>query len=89
MEKIAEYLQNSGDGTYIVGLDTHVGFVTVEGEEMRFVHSSYYGPERKVVSETITGKNPLADSKYRVFGKIFSDEMLIKWLKKEPFVVAQ
>lgn len=89
MEQITEYLKTTGNGTYIVGLDTHVGFVTVEGDEMRFVHSSYYSPERQVKSELIDGKNPLADSKYRVFGKIFADDMIEKWLKNEPFPVAK
>ena len=34
-----------------------------------------------VKAEKIDSKNPLSDSKYRVFGKIFNDDMVIKWLQ--------
>ncbi|MFT5905363.1 MAG: hypothetical protein ACI9E1_000960 [Cryomorphaceae bacterium] len=87
---IKKQLVKSGDGIYIVGLDTHTGFVTVNGEAITFVHSSYYNtPKRCVVSEPYDSKNPLADSKYRVFGKLFHDDMLIKWLHERPYKIAK
>ena len=33
-----------GPGIYIVGLDTHVGFIVNTGEEVYFIHSSYVEP---------------------------------------------
>ena len=87
---IKKQLMKSGNGIYIVGLDTHVGFVTVKDETITFVHSSYYpSVNRSVTAEPYDTKNPLADSKYRVFGKIFHDDMLIKWLYQTPITVAR
>lgn len=87
MKQVRGYLKQAGNGLYIVGLDRHVGFIFVQGNEIRFIHSAYYKPENFVKSEPIEGKNPLSDSKYRVFGKLFSDSMLIKWLRGEAFSV--
>jgi hypothetical protein len=87
---LKKQLIKSGNGIYIVGLDTHTGFVTLKGETITFVHSSYYKtPKRCVVAEPYDSKNPLADSKYRVFGKILHDDMLIKWLDETPYKVAR
>lgn len=87
---LKKQLMKSGDGIYIVGLDSHTGFVTVKGETITFVHSSYYSnPTQRVVAEPYDTKNPLADSKYRVFGKIFHDDMLEKWLNETPYQVAR
>ena len=87
MDKIRAYLKKQGDGIYIVGLDTHVGFVSVEGDDMAFIHSSYYRPGSVVKAEKLESKNPLSDSKYRVFGKIFSDDMVRKWLSGHQYAV--
>jgi len=87
MEKVRKYLKDQGDGIYIVGLDTHVGFVSVYEDDMAFIHSTYYNPPRTVVSEVIESKNPLSDSKYRVFGKIFEPKMVAKWLNGHEFKV--
>lgn len=85
MEVVIEHIRDSGDGLYIVGLDTHVGFVENRGGQLRFVHSSYYDPPKSVISEPVTGTNPLADSQYRVIGKVLGDEMMRKWLLGEEF----
>ncbi|MES2982454.1 MAG: hypothetical protein V4727_09085 [Verrucomicrobiota bacterium] len=87
MKAIREYLRKEGNGIYIVGLDLHVGFISVSGENMAFIHSSYYEPESFVKSEKIDSKNPLSDSQYRVFGKIFSDEMMVGWLTEKKYSV--
>lgn len=87
MEQIREYLRKEGDGIHIVGLDSHVGFISVSGEEMVFIHSSYYEPDSFVKSEKIDSKNPLSDSQYRVLGKLFSDEMMVGWLTGREYCV--
>ena len=73
MEDVRGYLERTGEGIYVVGLDNHVGFVAVRGDEMVFVHSSFFGEGRDVVAEPIDSHNPLRISNYRVFGKLFSD----------------
>lgn len=87
MKVIREYLKKEGDGIYIVGLDSHVGFVSVSGDDMAFIHSSYYEPGSFVKSEKIDSKNPFRDSQYRVFGKMFSDEMMVGWLTERKYSV--
>lgn len=88
MEVIRAFLQGKGDGIYLVGLDQHVGFISVVGEDMAFVHSSYYQPDSCVQAEKIETKNPLSDSKYRVIGKLFSDDMVVGWLEGRIYPVA-
>ncbi len=80
MSEVESYLKISGDGLYLVGLDSHVGFILVRRGRPTFVHSNYYQADKGVMSEEITGKNPLNDSSYRVIGKLFSDEMIVNWI---------
>ena len=87
MKVVRDYLESQGDGIFIVGLDSHVGFISVKGDDMAFIHSSYYRPGAMVKCEKIDSKNPLSESKYRVFGKILSDEMVQKWLSGESYEV--
>lgn len=49
LSNIKQQLVHSGNGIYIVGLDTHVGFFTVQDGTITFVHSSYYRNPNKVV----------------------------------------
>lgn len=85
MENICTYLKKRGDGVYLVGLDCHVGYVVVNSDAIRFIHSSYYHPDIGVMSESIRSKNPLSDSSYRVFGKLFSDNMVTNWILQKPY----
>ncbi len=87
MENMAQVFRNRGDGLYIVGLDSHAGFVTVKGDTMTFVHSSYYSPPRAVCAQPIQGRNPFADSAYRVVGKIPGDESVKRWIKGEKIEI--
>jgi len=80
ISEIERYLQTSGNGVYLVGLDIHVGFIVVENNNMSFIHSNYYQPKIGVMSEKIDSKNPLNDSKYRIIGKLMTNEMIVKWL---------
>jgi hypothetical protein len=80
ISEIETYLYSQGDGLYLVGLDCHVGFLLVKDKSVKFIHSNYYKPEIGVMSENIYEKNPFADSKYRVIGKLFSSEMMTNWI---------
>ncbi len=82
ISEIENYLKRSGPGLYLVGLDCHTGFVSVFNTKIRFIHADYYEPEKGVVSEKINSNSPISDSKYRVFGKLMSDEMIINWILK-------
>jgi hypothetical protein len=85
MAAVVEWLKRSGEGLYLVGLDIHVGFVIYRKGRLEFCHSSYYQPQRRVVSQGVAERSPLTDAQYRVLGKLLSDEMLRKWLAGEAF----
>lgn len=72
-------------GIYLVGLDSHVGFVVVKDQEFRFIHSSGSRPWC-VVDESSEEALVLERSNYRVLGNISgSDEVIRKWLLGEKF----
>ena len=80
MSDIVKYINNKGNGLYIVGLDDHVGFISKQGVKLQFIHSSYYKPQTGVMAEPLIGWNPLHYSKYRIIGKILDNDMLRKWI---------
>ena len=82
---LKKYLVENGDGLYLAGLDSHVGFVWVKGKKIYFVHANYYQAGKGVMKEKIETKNPLSDSHYVIFGKLLSDEMCVKWLSGEGY----
>lgn len=64
---------------YIVGLDSHVGFLSCESGECWFIHSSGCFPWC-VVKEKADESAALENSKYRVTGCITADEkFLARW----------
>lgn len=72
-------------GIYLIGLDTHVGFVVVKDQEFRFIHSSGSQPWC-VVDESSEQALVLERSQYRVLGNITaSDEVIRRWLMGEKF----
>jgi len=85
MEEVEKWLLAQEDALYIVGLDNHTGFVYKSGKEVRFIHSSPVTQCKGVANEKATDHNPLSVSGYRVFGKLFTDEMIKKWLLGTKF----
>lgn len=81
VEEVINYINQKGDGLYIVGLDLHVGFIYKSGNTIQFVHSNYYNPDVGVMSQDLDCYNPLSNSSYRVVGKILGDEMMVNWIK--------
>jgi len=74
-----------GDGLYVVGMDNHTGFIMNHGGKCQFVHSDYFNWSRGVVSENLSSDHPLRTSKYRVIGKVLTDDMVVKWLTDSSF----
>ncbi len=85
IEQVTEYLKNRADGIYVVGMDTHVGFVSKEGKQIKFIHANYYKPEKGVMAENLKGDNPINDASYRVIGQLFHYEMAKKWILNEKY----
>ncbi|MDR2207773.1 MAG: hypothetical protein LBE22_02210 [Azoarcus sp.] len=85
MSKVIDYLNKQGDGLYIVGMDFHIGFISKQGNKLRFVHTSYYHAEMGVMAEPLVGHNPLNDSKYRVIGKLLDTKMTQNWINSVEY----
>ena len=79
MERFLADLRRMGPGLYIIGLDFHVGFLLQSEDEVRFVHASYL--TKTVVDEPAAAARPIADSKYRVVGKLLDRGNLRDWLE--------
>lgn len=80
IQDIVDYIDSKGEGLYIVGLDSHVGYIYNHNGWMRFVHSNYYLPRIGVMSEEMAGNNPLNTSTIKVIGKLFDNEMVLNWI---------
>ncbi len=78
-----------GDGVFLVGLDTHIVFLTVLDGKMRCIHASR-SSSKQVVSEGPKEASTLKRSQYRVYGKLDSDyQFLKKWILGEPFEISR
>ncbi len=72
-------LRGGGPGIYLVGLDNHVGFVIVDGEDTWFHHA---GPgDEGVRREPARTASFLSTSRYREAAKLFDDALIEKWLR--------
>ena len=85
LTSIESRIKASGDGLYVVGLDNHTGFILNVGGVLRFIHSYYFNKKEGVMSEPFDTDGPLKWSRYKVLGKILTEEMTLKWLKGERF----
>ncbi|MEZ4297102.1 MAG: hypothetical protein R3B70_19205 [Polyangiaceae bacterium] len=84
VEKFTAAVAARGDGLYVVGLDNHVGFLIARGGKVLFHHSSYVGATAVVREEAATS-SPLAESRYRVIGKLFTEDALVEaWIQGTP-----
>lgn len=85
MEDFVNAMRRMGNGLYLIGLDTHIGFLLVNGSNLQFIHSSYsyWGG---VKSEPVWQCRVLVKSRFRVVGKLLSDEQTIaQWLSNKKF----
>ena len=80
IQKFVYEVEAMGEGLYVVGLDTHAGFLFYDGVELRMIHSTGRRPKQVINEKAITSLS-LIRSKYKVVGKVSGDEDLIKrWL---------
>jgi hypothetical protein len=70
-------VKKMGGGIYLVGLDSHVGFLSIRNGNYKFIHSHGY---LFVLSEIPSLSPTLRMSGYRVVGKLFSNKMIEQWL---------
>jgi hypothetical protein len=89
---IADFLhevRKQGDGLYVVGLDTHTGFLLNHHDNVDFIHASARFPSA-VIREDALDSPTLSYSKYRVLGKLSDNPILVaQWLNVPPPVTVR
>lgn len=84
LEKLKQYLDTQPEGVYIVGLDTHVGYLWNTPENLHFVHASYSG-NKQVSKELWNESIVLGKSKLFVVGNLLENMNLMNhWIKGTP-----
>ena len=80
-------VEKSQPGIYLVGLDTHVGFLIVRDNSFRMIHSSGSRPWC-VVDESRDDAHVLEKSNWRMLGNLTADSQVVRrWLRAEKFAV--
>ena len=86
-EAFAAAIERAQPGIYLIGLDTHVGFLVIGGNRFRFMHASGSKPWC-VVDEGRDEAGVLQRSNWRLLGNLTADPHLLRrWLKAEKIVV--
>jgi hypothetical protein len=84
--KVKEHLLSKDDGIFIIGLDTHTGFVVKKGTDLRVVHANYTMASDGVMSEPFDDASVIQYNNYFVIGDFMnSDSTMIKWLNQTPY----
>ena len=84
IEEIKADMKERGNGLYIVGLDFHVGYLLQEGDSTYFIHSNYLN-RSGVMKESPWMNSVFYYSRYKIIGKISTDEKFLKnWLNNTP-----
>jgi hypothetical protein len=88
-DKYADWLEAIEPGIYLMGLDTHVGFVVIEESGMRFLHSSGIS-KAGVVEESRDQALAIKWSRWRMLGHFTADPRVIRmWLAGENVKVVE
>lgn len=74
------------NGLYVLGLDSHVGFLYKTTTEIKIIHSSYYG-EVCVMEENAYLSAALEHSNSYVLGRLNTKENLVKWKNNTEFKI--
>lgn len=79
-QELINHLKAQENGLYILGLDSHVGFVQKQGDYLYFIHSSYSNG-RQVMKEQLGESNVvLRSDNYYIANLLANDELIRSWL---------
>lgn len=88
-EKYVDWVEAKEPGIYLIGLDTHVGFIVNEGGKMKFMHSSGVR-HAGVVEELRDDAVALRGSRWRMLGHFSGDPKVLRmWLSGEKVRVLE
>ncbi len=77
--EVVDVVAAQGAGIYLVGLDTHVGFLLHDGQAVSFCHASSRWGRGVVCEEAVS--SPSLKSGYTVLGRVDNDVLLDIWLE--------
>ena len=93
-DRLSAGIRALGDGVYLIGLDVHIGFVVVDGDDVRLVHASYTD-HQVVTDEPLATAAAIAHSRHAgyfvspvVVASDDDDELVDRWLTGRPIAVA-
>ncbi|MEN0067203.1 MAG: hypothetical protein AAGA48_34040 [Myxococcota bacterium] len=86
-KKVVAHVQDQGEGLYVVGLDTHVGFLVNDGLDVTFCHSTRRKRKGVVCEEAVS--SPSLKSRYTVLGRLDNPVAIAHWLDQDRFVTAR
>jgi len=85
--KVKEHLLSKDDGIFIIGLDTHTGFVVKKGTDLQVVHSNYTMASDGVMSEPFDGATVINYNNYFVIGDFLNSDTTIKnWINGTEYI---
>lgn len=80
IKRMISDIEFEGDGIYVIGLDTHTGFLVRRDDLTYFVHASGRNPW-EVIEEPAIDSRVLNESAYRVTGNLTKDSTFLqRWL---------
>ena len=79
-------IKELNDGLYVIGFDSHVGFLHKHQSGIDIIHSSYYGEICVMKEEALTAP-ALSHSNSYVLGRLFTKNNLRKWKNNEVFKI--
>jgi hypothetical protein len=86
--KVKEHLLAQPDGLFILGLDTHTGFIVKSGNKLEFVHSNYSFRNDDVTHEDFDKCSTIQNNNYFVIGNFSQSDTTIKnWLQGKTYVM--
>ena len=76
----AEVIAEAGDGLHVIGFDSHVGLLVVEGRRAEICHSSNRAPKTVRCEDARTARS--MTSSRHVFGPLLTDDAVRAWLDR-------
>lgn len=88
LKALNDHMMQQEEGIYLVGLDTHVGFLWRHSEGWHMVHASYSGG-KSVMAEPWDQSTVLKKSKIFVVGNLLGNPNLLRWwVEGVPIAIA-
>lgn len=84
ISSLEKHIYSKPNNLYIVGLDSHVGFILKNDQGAFFIHSNYYGavgPQK----ENLLDSPALNDSQRFYLGTLLTEKTIKKWLTNELY----